>query len=121
LEVLPLAEERFKNWIRKIVMREYKMIAGTCMVDEVVNTLTVDAYFDGHTIQLGLRFTTDAKDEQKWYYDLTNDNWEFIEITSEGWKIVRNMIIFRRYDHQLPQVITNIAHRSDSNKNPYYS
>lgn len=74
------------------------------MVDEVVNTLTADAYFDGHTIQLGLRFTTDAKDEQKWYYDLTNDNWEFIEITSEGWKIVRNMIIFRRYDHQLPQV-----------------
>jgi hypothetical protein len=104
LEVRPIAEERFKNWLRKMVMQEYKMMVNTSTIDEVVNALTANAYFDGQIRQLGLRFTTDAKDEYKWYYDLTNDNWEFIEITSEGWKVVRNMIIFRRYDHQLPQV-----------------
>jgi hypothetical protein len=104
LEVLPIADERFKNWLRKIVRKEFEMIVGTSVIEEAVNQLTADAYFDGQTRQLGLRFATDAKDEFKWYYDLTNDNWEFIEISSEGWKTVKNQIIFRRFNHQSPQV-----------------
>ena len=63
LEVLPMADERFKNWLRKIVRQVYKMIVSTSVIDEVVNALSADAYFDGQTRQLGLRFTTDAKDE----------------------------------------------------------
>ena len=38
-----------------------------------------------------------------WYYDLTNKNWEFIQITPEGWYKVTNRIIFRRYNSK-PQV-----------------
>ena len=104
LEVLPIADERFKNWLRKIVRKEYEMIVSTSVIDEAVNQLTADAYFDGNKKDLGLRFAKSKDDEFKWYYDLTNDNWEFIEITREGWKTVKNQIIFRRFNHQIPQV-----------------
>ena len=104
LEVLPIADERFKNWLRKIIRKEYKLVVNGSVIDEAVNQLTADAYFDGNKRNLGLRFAKSKEDEFKWYYDLTNDNWEFIEITSEGWKTVNNQIIFRRFNHQIPQV-----------------
>ena len=104
LEVLPIADERFKNWLRKIVRKEYQMIVGTSVIDEAVNQLTADAYFDGNKRNLGLRFAKSKDDEFKWYYDLTNDNWHFIEVTADGWKTVNNQIIFRRFNHQVPQV-----------------
>ena len=104
LEVLPIADERFKNWLRKIVRKEYKMLVNTSIIEEAVNQLTADAYFDGNKKDLGLRFAKSKDDEFKWYYDLTNDNWEFIEITRDGWKTVKNQIIFRRFNHQIPQI-----------------
>lgn len=113
LEVLPLAEERFKNWLRKMVRKEYEMIVNASIIDEAVNQLTADAYFDGNKRDLGLRFAKAKDDEFKWYYDLTNDNWEFIEITREGWKIIKNQIIFRRFNHHVPQVSPERNYPSD--------
>lgn len=104
LEVVPLADERFKNWLRKMVGKEYKIIIGSSLIEDVVNTLTAVALFDGQIIGLGLRFAATSKDEFKWNYDLTNESREFIEITPEGWKVVKNKIIFRRFSHQIPQV-----------------
>ena len=102
LEVLPIGESRFKNLLRKIVKLEYDQIVGNHVIEEVVNTLIADAEFDGETKELGLRIAF-APDELKWYYDLTNDYHEFIEISDEGWKITKNEIVFRRFDHQKPQ------------------
>lgn len=104
LQVLPIADERFKNWLRKIVRNEYKIIVNASVIEEAVNQLTADAYFDGNKRDLGLRFAKSKDDEFKWYYDLTNDNWEFIEITRDGWKSVKNQIMFRRFNHQIPQI-----------------
>lgn len=104
LEVIPLADERFKNWLRKLVRKEHKVIISGSIIEDVVDALTADALFDGQTKLLGLRFAKDTNDELKWYYDLTNDQWEFIEITPEGWKVVKNKVVFRRFSHQVPQV-----------------
>jgi hypothetical protein len=113
LEVVAIADERFKNWLRKIVRKEYQLIVGTSVIEETVNQLTADAYFDGNKRDLGLRFAKSKDDEFKWYYDLTNDKWEFIEITKEGWKTVKNQIIFRRFNHQIPQISPETNHSSD--------
>lgn len=113
LEVLPIADERFKNWLRKIVRKEYQLLVGTSVIDEAVNQLTADAYFDGNKRDLGLRFARSNDDEFKWYYDLTNDNWEFIEISKDGWKTVKNQIIFRRFNHQIPQISPETNFSSD--------
>ena len=58
LEILPINETRFKHWLRKIVKKEYgdmSPIISSQVIDEVVNTLTSDAEFDGETKELGLR------------------------------------------------------------------
>ena len=54
-----------------------------------------------------------AEQYGKWYYDLTNRPWELIEITSEGWKTVNNLILFHRYSNQLPQVNPSREYPSD--------
>ena len=57
----------------------------------MVSTLTSDAEFDGQTRELSLIIAPSPDDNLglnlKWYYDLTNDEDEFVEITSKGWEI----------------------------------
>ena len=107
LEILPIDQNRFKHWLRKIVNKEYNVVVRGSLLDEVVNTLTSDAEFDGQTRALSLRIAPSPDDnlglKLKWYYDLTNDEYEFVEITSKGWEIKKNQIIFRRFDHQKAQ------------------
>lgn len=104
LEILPIGEIRFKNWLRKTVRKECNAIVRSQLIEEVVNTLIADVDFDGQPCkELGLRIASSTDNELKWYYDLTNDPHEYIEITSEGWKIAKNAIIFRRFDHQKQQ------------------
>ena len=106
LEILPMGENRFKNWLRKIVKNEYgdmSPIISNQVIEEVVNTLIADAEFDGETKELGLRIAHAPDNDLKWFYDLSNTSNEFIEITSEGWKVAKNAIIFRRFDHQRVQ------------------
>ena len=113
LEILPLNETRFKHWLRKIVKKEYNVVARGPLLDEVANALTSDAEFDGETRELGLRFAPAPDDnlglKLRWYYDLTNDEYEFVEITSKGWLIKKNQIIFRRFDHQKAQDYPNAS------------
>ena len=89
------------------------VVARGPLLDEVVNTLTSDAEFDGETRELGLRIAPAPDDnlglKLKWYYDLTNDEYEFVEITSKGWEIKKNQIIFRRFDHQKAQDYPNAS------------
>jgi hypothetical protein len=104
LEILPIGETRFKNWLRKTVRKECDAVIRSQLIEEVVNTLIADADFDGQPCkELGLRTAASAESELKWYYDLTNDRYEYIEITREGWKIAKDDIIFRRFDHQKAQ------------------
>ena len=46
-----------------------------------------------------------AKQEYTIYYDLVNSKWQVVKITPEGWEIVYSPILFRRYPHQMPQVM----------------
>ncbi len=44
-------------------------------------------------------------DNGKIYYDLTTPDWQGVEIDKDGWRVVPLPPIFRRYDHQIPQVM----------------
>ena len=40
------------------------------------------------------------------FYDLSDERWQVVKITKDGWDIVSNPpILFRRYGHQKPQVL----------------
>lgn len=103
VENLPISETRFKNWLRKTVRKKHDVILRSQLIDEVANTLIADAEFDGQIIDLGLRTAVAKDDDLTWYYDLTNESYELIEITAENWKTSKKAIIFRRFDHQKPQ------------------
>src|SRR5205085_8072438 len=50
-------------------------------------------------------------------YDLTNKDWEFVRINSEGWSIEKSSNtttpVFKRYKNQLPQVYPSKQYPSD--------
>jgi hypothetical protein len=112
-EVLKLNSSRFKNWLRGVAYNEMGIVVDSSTLSDMIGLLTAEAEFNPQSkaIKLGLRT---ANYEGDWYYDLTNKDWEFIRITSEGWYVVRNSIIFRRFSSQLPQVYPSQSHEYPS-------
>jgi hypothetical protein len=121
LEILPLHSGRFTDWLSRILYKEENEIIDPSTFTSAIGVLNAEAMFDsGDPIKLNLRVAqriepiiagdaTDAGDASirtVWYYDLTNTEHEFIEITSEGWNIIKNidLILFRRFSNQAAQV-----------------
>lgn len=101
IETLPIKSKRFRNWLANIFYKTTGLVIKSADLKDAINILSAQAEFDsGDAIKLNLRV---AELDGKWYYDLTNKPWEFVEITAEGWKIVNNLILFHRYSNQLPQ------------------
>jgi hypothetical protein len=74
--------------------------------------LKAKAEFDGNSKELHLRVAYDTKKDETGtsrtirttiFYDLTNNGWEAIRITPEGWGIEKAPVIFRRHNAH-PQV-----------------
>ena len=113
LETVSPTSKRFKNWLRKIIKKEHDTVVSSNAIEDVVGMLCADAEIDGEVRPLAIRFASAPNDtlglKLKWYYDLTNPEWEFIEITSEGWKVIKSndsnsdKIFFRRYGHEVEQ------------------
>jgi hypothetical protein len=107
LETLPLNSSRFREWLTRTLYKEKKMLVDSQMLKDIIGVMRAEAKFGDNckNINLDLRVRqSQSNNKISWYYDLTNEKWEFIEITSEGWNIVDNLIIFRRFNNQLPQV-----------------
>lgn len=113
METLPIGSKRFRNWLAGLLYKKIGMVIDGQTLKDVIGVLSADAEFDsGDALKLSLR-VAESEDKNKWYYDLTNRNWEFIEISSEGWKIVKDLILFHRYSNQLPQVYPSREYPSD--------
>ena len=111
IETLPIKSKRFRNWLASIFYKTTGLVVKSADLKDAINILSAQAEFDsGDPIKLNLRV---AEQDGKWYYDLTNKPWEFVEITSEGWKIVKNLILFHRYSNQLPQVYPSREYPSE--------
>ena len=44
---------------------------------------------------------------------MTNDKWECVEITVDGWKVTNDIALFKRYNNQIPQVYPSKNYESD--------
>ncbi len=121
LEILPLNSGRFRNWLSRILYKEENEIIDANVFRDAIGVLNAEAAFDsGDPIKLNLRVAQriepiiagdaigpgGAPSRILWYYDLTNKDHEFIEITSEGWNVIKNidLILFRRFDNQAAQI-----------------
>ena len=71
-------------------------------LSEAIGVFEQKALFEGDTIELHNRV---AWHNGSICYDLTNDNYEAIEIRPDGWSLMPpGHILFKRYSHQIPQV-----------------
>jgi hypothetical protein len=104
VEILGLDNQRFKNWLYRFFYEN----TGELKSEQVENTIKIlksEAEFNGNRKRLELRVVKAETNEFTFYYDLTNNNWNAVKITSQGWTIENKPpILFRRHSNQLPQV-----------------
>ena len=101
IEVLSIRSRRFRNWIARTIYKEVMMVTDSQTIKDVIGVLSAKAEFEGEQKTLNLRV---GSFDNKWYYDLTNQKWEFIEITAENWKLTNKLIIFRRFGQLLKSI-----------------
>jgi hypothetical protein len=112
LETLHLSSQRFRNYLASETFKQKGILLESQGIKDIVGILSARAEFDSGDpipIRLNLRIAQiETEGGLTWYYDLTNKEWEFIEITANGWKIVKNqdpnLVLFHRYNNQLAQV-----------------
>jgi len=102
--IYPLNEK--SRQFKKILKHRYYNATGKAPAAEplkaAIGVLESIAMFEGDTIELHNRV---AWHGDSIVYDLTNSNYEAIEITSQGWGLMpHGHILFRRFSHQIPQV-----------------
>jgi len=129
-EILPLSSRRFRNWVARILYNEENIVIDSNTLKDSIGVLSARAVFDsGDPIKLNLRVaqhkepivygdnkaTNSSNLKLVWYYDLTNKDWEFIEITSDGWNKVKSndLILFRRFNNQMAQVYPSKEYSPD--------
>jgi len=93
----------FKIWLGYLYYKQIGRVSSSEAIRSAINTLSGQARFKGGKYILHNRV---AWHEEAIWYDLCDENWQAIKITSNGWEIVKDPpILFRRYSHQSPQVI----------------
>ena len=115
LEVLPVDSNVFKNWYKMFIFERDGIVLDSTTINDLCGLASAYAASAKYGTQINLNLRTALKSDFKteWIYDLVNKNWEFIRITSSGWDIFRNEIIFRRYNNQKAQVYPDRNYEAD--------
>ncbi len=93
-ETWSLRSQHFQLYLRKLGYTELIFNPSSHMVGEIVGALEAYAIFDGKQHPVHVRL---AEDNGVNYLDLANENWEVVEITPQGWRILQNSPVkFRR-------------------------
>lgn len=102
LEVWPCRSKAFKQWLAREFWQAEGKTPNSDALNSALNVIEGKALFEGGQFQLHNRV---AWHQGSLWYDLADENWRAVEITPEGWRIVRDPpILFQRYAHQKPQV-----------------
>lgn len=104
-EIIPLESSKFKRFLSRLYYNECKDVAYTDALNNSIQILCSRAQFDGPSYDLHLRVAQSNNKNKIFYYDLTNDKYEIVEISKDAWHIIPNNkeIIFTRYN-QRPQL-----------------
>src|SRR5688572_6263461 len=116
LEILPVNSDAFTNWYRMFIFERDGIVLDNQTINDLCSLASAYAASHKYGMQINLNLRTALNinhGKLEWIYDLTNKNWEFVKITSGGWDILENEIIFRRYNNQQPQVYPNRNYEPD--------
>lgn len=102
-ETWKLKSRQFKRWLCTKYWESEEKAPHTNAISSALTILEGKACFDGRKIKLENRV---AMFEGAIWYDLSNEDWQAVKISHNGWEIVNDPpILFRRYAHQQPQVL----------------
>lgn len=103
-EILSIESKEFNWYLNHLYYKEFKKAINKDNLLQVINILQAEARF-GKVRKIPLSNRVAKKDNSFWY-DLTNEKWQTVEITADGWNIVDNPpILFNRYRHQSEQIL----------------
>ena len=103
-EIWPIRRNKnFKLWVNRVGREALGKAPQETTVKEIMSALEGDAIFDGKTETLYNRM---AFNKEGFWLDLADEKWKAIKITPNDWEVIENPpILFKRYQHQLPQII----------------
>jgi hypothetical protein len=111
-EIMPLEGKKMHRFLAKLFYDNSNDIASTESINNATQVLQAKADFEGQTIPLYLRVAW-FDNKNSIYYDLTNEQWNCVEITKMGWSIINDVpTIFVRYN-QTTQVSPNRKYEQD--------
>lgn len=99
-ELWTTSDERFSTWLARLYRKCYRKPPDERALKQAQKQIDAMCY-EKQSQTLNNRV---ARIDDKILYDLTNQRWQCVEITSEGFNIVSQPPIFRRFIHQKPQV-----------------
>lgn len=87
--------------ISKLHFDLFKTGISRSTINIILDTLTSKAIFTGKEEEIFLRI---AEKGDAIYYDLTNNYFESIKISDNGWEVIKkNEVLFKRYNHHKAQ------------------
>jgi len=97
-----LRSSGFRKWFRGRYYLRFKSAPNRDALDTAIETLDAQAQFECQTMrEVWLRV---AYHDGKIYYDLCNDDWQVVEISASGWKVIKKAPVrFRRTPSSRPQ------------------
>ena len=99
-ENLPLISRGFKRWLSRQFYLEQGKAAGSQAVQDALSVLGGKAVYEGAERQV---YTRLAGHNGKIYLDLANQNWESVEIATDGWRTISDPPVkFRQVKGMLP-------------------
>jgi 5S rRNA maturation endonuclease (ribonuclease M5) len=95
-----LKSSSFRDWLSYQFFKAENAMPSSNSLQDVINGLCGKALFEGETTDVFLRV---AEIGGKIYLDLCNQNWQVVEVTKEGWKVLDDSPVkFRRTKGMLP-------------------
>ena len=91
--------EKFKQWLSGLMWTTDKEAAKSDHLNSAITVLCAMAN-EKTVIELHNRVAPD--EDGGILLDMTNERWEALHITKDGWEIIPQPVTFRRYPHQLP-------------------
>lgn len=103
-ELLSLDSTNFSLWAQRLYFKKTGKTIRQEGLKQVINILKAETTFENKDcITLYNRVAEHAND---FWYDLTNQSWEAVKISKDGWSVESNTPkLFYRYRHQQAQVL----------------
>jgi len=98
-QIWPLSSQIFKQWLSGLLWSKDNEAVKSDHLNSAITVLCAMAN-EKPVIELHNRIASDGG--AGILIDMTNERWEALHITGEGWEIIPQPVTFRRYPHQLP-------------------